>query len=387
MIYILLIIFLFLMVAKVDVYSASIFVLLFWSFPAFIAGEVDKVFIMYMVSIGFMLIIKILSKPDKINLVIPVLISKISTVFLLTILSLILFFDAGLSGFLGGKYGPIPGGDIYLFYMFNSIVYVSFVLLIFSNSKSILFLNLHLLCMFLLFIYGDRTIIIFCFFVYLLKQTYAKKGYEVLLNIRLLTLLLMGLLIVVFGKLFHGLYAAGAMFEASMMTDSFFDMFMSLESWHNYRLFKSIVDTGFVFDFNTFLSGLLAVFPASSVFDVDPHAFSKAVKAEFYSDWSEDKGVGASYYGEFYAVGGAFGFSLGLALQILYLVLLSFSLKRHKLSLMTIITLILSAPWVFYLYRNSLEQILSFSGRYMLIFCFIYSVYLVFLAIKRKFVK
>lgn len=358
---------------RVNAFSVSAYIQILWGFPAFLYADSLDVIIIYSVAISVSIVFGAIISVDTRKYEVECNISflYVSLILLVSVLSVIVFNDRGIGGFLAGKYGSAPGGNIYLYYVFNSMVYVSVLMFLCSPRVSrfigLFAVMIYIISVALLFLYGDRTILIFCIFLFLLKVSYGVRLTQLIKRPVVITAVLIGFCAVVFGKSFHAYYITGQ-WESSI------DLGLSLkkiESWHNYYIIKSVVESNIEYSFDSLMFGMLSFFPGSSVFGVDPHGFSSLLKENFFSDWGDDKGVGANIYAQFYSVAGWLGFGVILIVQNIYICFLHFIINKKKIGMVHLVLMSFSAPIVFYIYRNSLEQVLSFSGRYATLIVFI----------------
>ncbi len=135
-----------------------------------------------------------------------------------------------------------------------------------------------------------------------------------------------------------------------------------------YLILVHLTEGGIEYNLFDLISGLLAFLPGSSALGIDPHIFSNAVKLKYYSSWSDAAGVGANFWAQGWVVGGLIGvliFCIGL---ILLLIWLDRIMIRTEDPAIQALLVALVAVLAFYIQRNTLEQILSFAGRYTVIF-------------------
>jgi hypothetical protein len=219
---------------------------------------------------------------------------------------------------------------------------------------------------------GDRTIALMVLFSYLICQYWGKAPLLSLLRFRqnlLAVILLVGGFI---SKSLYSDYSAGIFGEGNI-NEIFIRSFTSLEILHNFSILNQTIEFDLEYDFLNYISEFLGFLPGSSFLSVDIHEFSALLKTSFFSSWGLDSGVGAQIYAQHYAVFGFLGiagFVIFHSFGAVYLQRLSRSSNQFVSSLM----IILFVPLFFYIYRNGMGSILSFSGRYLLILFIIFMI-------------
>lgn len=137
------------------------------------------------------------------------------------------------------------------------------------------------------------------------------------------------------------------------------------------RMLGLIISTEFRIEPNYLLELPLQFLPLSGRLSDSLHHFSESVKYKFYSDWSDTAGVGATYWGEGYAVFGVVGIFLYLGLFLIVL----FVINRGFLSGTAVgssLYAICGIYWGFYIHRNSLFQMVGHLTKYIYIFLSLY---------------
>ena len=299
--------------------------------------------------------------------------SNSGLVLLTFFLLIILILDSGFGGFLSGKYGDVPGGNIILYYFYNSALYLTCVIFIWSDQKTKMWIKTYLFILILLMVVnGDRTIALMVLFSYLICHYWGKVPLLSLLRFRqnlLAVILLVGGFI---SKSLYSDYSAGNFGEASI-NEIFIRSFTSFEILHNFSILNSTIEYNLEYDFLSYISEFLGFFPGSSFLSVDIHEFSTLLKTSFFSSWGLDSGVGAQIYAQHYAVFGFLGiagFVIFHSFGAVYLQRLSRSSNQFVSSLM----IVFFVPLFFYIYRNGMGSILSFCGRYLLILFIIFMI-------------
>jgi len=290
-----------------------------------------------------------------------------SAFMLFAILTIIILIrDVGFGGFLSGKYGPIPGGNIYLYYLWNSSLYIALCVHLFAHSFRRTRFLILVMSLLLLLISGDRTIL--GFVVILIAYRYSNGLVPLRFiaenKIRFLYFSLLAFLLFL-GKDIYAGYASGLSIHQIYSSFNLKEILMRLEFWHIYGMINNIVENPPAgYEMKDMLASTFAFIPGSSILGIDPHEFSELIKYKFYNTWSDASGVGASLIGEAFVAGGYLGLFLVGSIYLLSIFLLAKGISSRR-QLISSISLILLPLIVFYAHRNSLGQILSFTGRYV----------------------
>lgn len=295
-------------------------------------------------------------------------------IILILLFLLIVVRSRGVSVFFEGKYGSIPGGNINLYYIWNSaLLIVASNNAVFAKMKS--WKNMSILVqIFFVFVGGDRTIpvlyAIVVFSVYcrgVSPLQIATKGNPLITG----TLVTLVPILAVSKSIYTLLPNSG--FSVALLKDVFSKDFWTylaqdFEPTHTHSILLNSQSDKIPYTLSDLFSGLWSFLPGSSYFGVDPHAFSLAVKHQFYSSWSDTTGVGASFWAQAWVVGGFGGVLLFFTLVALTLRILEGQFNKINNNERWPVGLSLLSIVGFYLQRNSLEQVLSFGGRYLFLF-------------------
>lgn len=283
----------------------------------------------------------------------------------------IIALDGGISGFLSGKYGDAPGGSMALYYSWNTSLYIAFAAQFFSQPVKPFRIGILLVALALIVIKGDRTILAFVVIALIARFSMGVSPLAVLRRFRAVAIGLPAVAFLFVAKDVYGLYAEGRPWQEIVDSIDLEKTFSKLESWHTYNMLNDIVDANLHYPLGDFVVEPLAAIPGSWVADVDPHNFSFLVKESFYSDWSAAAGVGASYFGQFHAVGEVLGVLAGILVLLLWLYMLHRGLRSRR-QLIVFMSVAALPILVFYMHRNSIAQIASFVGRYLIVASAIY---------------
>lgn len=294
--------------------------------------------------------------------------NKILNILLLFIFIVVVIRSGGGDVFWEGKYGNIPGNSIILYYTWVSVLLLACVSNVMLRSSLSLFTVLSWMQLFLLFVSGDRTIlVIFLFSVFIHKignvapATYLMRRPFVSFAVIFLILPLIFVAKSIYTLLpMYGFSAK--LFSSLLESDTSLLVSQNFEPIHTNMMFHYIIMNNFEYDAWTLLKGTLAFIPGSSFFGIDPHVFSDTVKAQFYGSWGPGAGIGANFWAQGYAVAGLFGVFLFSSLVAFALATLHRGYSRSD-GLFRLILLTCAGIIGFYLHRNSLEQLLSFVGR------------------------
>lgn len=370
-----------LLCSRMSVYTLAGLGMLVWSAPILFADAGTPAAYIFCAGVGVMIIVHCLRQPHITSVVVPPKLAKCAVVVHLLLSITIIVIDGGLGRFLAGKYGPTPGGSLIVYYLWNSLLYIAFAFELFSGRPSYKHLVYLFVSLGLLVVYGDRTILSFVVIAIIAKLMFGRRPIMVLSSLRKLLVVFLAIAVVFFAKDFYAGYAEGQSWSSLAFAMDPYAVMLKLEFWHNYSLLNSIVSRNLDYSYSNFAVEPFAFLPGSSFLGIDPHQFSKLVKREFYGDWTEDAGVGGTYFGQFFALGGWFGVVIAVGVLTASLRLLDQGLRSR--GAMPVITSLAVMPlFVFYLHRNSVAQIASFSGRYLFIAVLIYLISSVF--IKRR---
>ncbi|RYF45229.1 MAG: hypothetical protein EOO38_16400 [Cytophagaceae bacterium] len=173
------------------------------------------------------------------------------------------------------------------------------------------------------------------------------------------------------GKSLYGAffdYNRGADFATSLgyrLSEQVTNPTRTFEPYHVQSILHFAVIGGDRLDTSYLNSLPLQLLPFSGSLGGDVHANSNAVKALYFSNWSDQSGVSGNFFAEGYMLFGAVG---ALAFILIYVVML-FPLARALCSKRLVIRLagaFAAAFWVFYIHRSSLFQIISHEKRVIL---------------------
>jgi hypothetical protein len=361
-----------LLCARVDAFSVAAWGMLVWAIPMLFESVGTPAAYVFSAGIVVCMAAHHFRKPLLRQIAVPSEVAQRVTLLHYFFTCLILVIDRGISSFLAGKYGPTPGQSLYLYYLWNSTLYISFAFQIFSTRtkwRHIVALSISLT---LLVISGDRTILSFVVLAALAKISMGRRPIVLLVTAPKLQVTAAILIpVLFFAKAFYGMYAEGAEFTDIIGRLDPEQILYRLEFWHTYGQFNSIVDGRLQYALRDLLIEPLALVPGHAMMGIDPHQFSTLVKQTFYGDWSDNAGVGATFFGEFYAVAGIWGVAIAMALILISLHLIDHGLRSGRV-LATALSLAVFPIVVFYVHRNSLAQVSSFFGRYLAIAMFAY---------------
>lgn len=357
---------------RISVYTLAAWGMMVWAVPMLFESGATPASIIFTTAVlacvlGHLLTKRILRSPT-----LSPEIARNAAILHHLLFATIIAADRGLSGFLSGKYGDVPGQSIELYYAWNSSLYVAISAQVFAQRVNPLRLGIFAVALALLVIKGDRTIFAFAVIALVARLSFGTSPLAMLRRFRSLAIgvVMVGVLFV--AKDFYGLYAEGRNWGEIVAAIDLEQSFSRLESWHNYTVLNDIVQTNLYYPFRDFIIEPLAAIPGSWLVDVDPHRFSQLIKEYFFSDWSDSAGVGASYFGQFYTVGGWIGVCTGILMLLLCLnrIQCGLSSRSHWFVFMSVAVL---PVIVFYMHRNAVAQISSFLGRYVIIATAVYA--------------
>jgi hypothetical protein len=360
-----------LMPARIGVYTLAAWGMMVWAVPMLVEDGASPASIIFCGAVLSCLLAHVLAKPAAKPTLLPSEIARNAAILHHLLFATIIAIDGGFSGFLSGKYGALPGGNIELYYAWNSSLYIAFAAQVFSQRVRPIQVSVLLIALSLIVIKGDRTILAFVVIALGARMSFGLSPLAILLRFRAVGIGILAIGVLFVAKDLYGLYAEGRNWKEIFEAIDLEQIFSRLESWHNYDMLNNIVAADLYYSLSDFIVEPLAVIPGSWLADVDPHRFSILVKESFYTEWSESAGVGASYFGQFYALGGGLGVAGGILVLLLWLYVIYKGLRSRQ-------------PWVvfmsiavlpiltFYMHRNAVAQIASFAGRYLIVATAIY---------------
>lgn len=281
--------------------------------------------------------------------------------------------SGGIGVFFEGKYGAVPGEHILIYYSWNSLLIVTCAYNLGTRKLTDYFNLICLLQIFLIFVGGDRTlpllyiVILLTYYFDGVKPISLFSGRRAIFAIALVVLVP---LLAVSKTIYTLLPTYGFSFKLLelIFSDSdqfFFFITKDFEPTHAHWIL--VYATSGPVDYSLFdlIPGIFALVPGSSAVGIDPHAFSLAVKTRYFTSWSDEAGVGAHFWAQGWVVGGWLGV-VGFAMALIW-VLIRFDkamCRNPETPLSRALVASLIAVLAFYVQRNSMEQILSFAGRY-----------------------
>lgn len=237
------------------------------------------------------------------------------------------------------------------------------------------------------FIGGSRTHIVISLFIFLIHfLNGSDKNYKHLFN---RWSVFFAVLILFIGTVGKYIYARVSLYFMGVPSDHYDDinvikMFSSTEPFHvTHGIFFRCVSGAIKVSPDYLVYFPLEILPIAQLTGVSyQHAFSEAVKSQFFSGWSESTGVGASFLGEGIALFGLFGF-IFFSLAILSLTYVTrILMQRHKL--FYLVGLVMLSYMVFYVHRNSLFQLVGHLTKYLYFYAFCMIIVTVFLYLNRS---
>ena len=286
----------------------------------------------------------------------------------------ILALSGGIGVFFEGKYGSVPGGNILIYYGWNSLLFITCAYNLCSRRLTDFFNLMCLSQILLIFIGGDRTLPMLYFVVFVLIYFYGVRPIALLRGRRIvlgISILLLVPLLAISKSIYTYLPEYG-------FSSDLFGLFIGEQFWvyaekdfeptHAHQILIYATSGSVDYSLDQFAVGVFSFLPGSSFLGIDPHAFSLAVKNKYFASWGEEAGIGAHFWAQGWVLGGFFG-------VIFFFIVLVFVLtKLDKIILISrnpakrAIAFAVIAVLAFYIQRNSMEQILSFAGRYFSIF-------------------
>lgn len=286
----------------------------------------------------------------------------------LTLFALIIVRSGGVGIFFRGKYGGSIGDSLLLYYSWNSLLLITEIHNLYFRKFLSAWFILGLAQIFLIFVAGDRTIPVIFFSAVIYRYFHGAIPLSFPRRARVLMIILPFILPI--AAVSKSIYTVLPHYGFTLKTVYLIqDNFLAwsekdFEPTHTMLMFKEIALRGIPYGWGDLLRGLPAVLPFSSYIDIDPHIFSEVVKHRFFSSWGADAGVGANFWAQGYALFGLGGVILFAGLVLLSLLWLERAIARAPSSAVRATLTALGAIIAFYVHRNSLEQILSFVGRY-----------------------
>lgn len=360
-----------LLFSRLNVASYALAFALLWSIPMVLVDAniyVKSVYLLHIIALSFVVVFSdgSISERDRLQgLMIPPQLAHPVAFMNAVLFCLIVILDGGLGGFLAGKYGPPPGGSMYLYTLYTSSLFCASVLYVFSAGREKWLEFFFAMQLILLFLSGDRTILFMVIFTALLKKFWGRRIYS-LISVRALVFFVPLLAFLILAKSIYALFAAGmlqtfdfvTLLEAGVSQSEFF---------HNFSFMRRVVDMNVSYSFEEYFIELLAGIPGSSVLGVDPHGFSNKVKREVFQSWGFASGVGNNIFAIHYATFGQAGpFVFSLIFSFVVFMMNNFS-GRNTNKVLSCLILVVLTPLTFYIYRNGVGQILSFTVRYMVV--------------------
>lgn len=293
--------------------------------------------------------------------------------FLLILFITVVVRSGGIAVFFEGKYGAVAGGSVFLYYVWNSLLLLTSVFNLVSKQ---IFSPFNVFCLFqmlLIFIGGDRTLPVLyalsATLIYLrgirpLALLTVSRAFVFLLFIALAPVLAVSKSIY---TLLPDYGNALAVFSIVFGPEFWMLASKDFEPTHIHRILIYATSGPVDYDIFDLLLGIFSFIPGSSLFGIEPHAFSLAVKSRYFPTWSDTAGIGAHFWAQAWVVGGILGVIIAGAGVVWILIFLERVLckKSPTIRVHAVVQVVLIG---FYLQRNSMEQILSFSGRYFVLF-------------------
>lgn len=293
---------------------------------------------------------------------------------LLILFSGVVARSGGIGVFFEGKYGATPGGSILGYYSWNSLLLLTSALNLGSRKILSPFNVLCLTQVVLIFVGGDRTLpflYVVILTIYYLRGT---RPIDLLKGSRAVFAILFTLLapILAVSKTIYTLLPEYG-FTPELYSSVFGPNFWLLatkdfEPTHVHQILVHATSGPVDYYISDLAVGIFAFIPGSSEFGIEPHTFSLAVKSRYFTTWGDEAGIGAHFWAQGWVVGGILGVVIFCAGLIWILSFLEGVLSKHMPSRMRALAVAQIALLGFYVQRNSMEQILSFSGRYLVIF-------------------
>lgn len=288
----------------------------------------------------------------------------------ISVFLLVIVLSGGPGVFFEGKYGATPGQSILIYYSWNSLLILTTTYNVICRKFTDPFNLICLLQVLLIFVGGDRTIPVLYIVVNLRMHLNGISPVALMTGKRLvfgLFMLVIAPMLLVSKTIYTLLPVYGFSFSliSAIFNETFFlTAAKDFEPSHTHRLLVYATTDGVDFDLFDLIPGLLAVLPGSSALGVNPHVFSNAMKVQYFETWSDSTGVGGNFWAQAWVVGGMVGvvvFCLGL---ILILNWFERVINGRQRAVRKALVVTLTAVIGFYIQRNSLEQTLSFAGRY-----------------------
>lgn len=278
----------------------------------------------------------------------------------------------GLSGFLLGKSGVIPGGSIGVYYLWVTLL--GFLTLLSYIQNSWFVLTLCVIQYLLLFASGDRThmtmaLVASVLYAFISSGRRSLLGYFCSIRPATFSVFAIVLFLGMFGKLIYAaspiLYQRGlaGVFEyANGLSVGLREALYMTEPYHTQSILEYAVGSRVSFDSDYLYKLPLQLLPWSGGLGGDAHVQSQMVKDAFFSDWSDSAGVSSNFWAEGYLLSGYLGVILFCFYYLVVIFLLNIALHRLR-GCTLVVTLFMGAYWAFYVQRNSLFQILSHEKR------------------------
>jgi len=348
---------------RITVFTVSVISMLIWSVPNIFenvwTSTASFYAIVILLHLSFAFFFQSSTRPCFVNKTLDQRTVKGTSYITILFFCLIVYLDRGISSFLAGKYGPTPGGSIILYYLFATSLYLA-SLGVFLLKENKLKKIVTLILLILIFLGGDRTVIILSFIGILLFRFRGQYLYQILLGRTALTLIPITLFFFV-SKEIYSTYASGNIREIEIGMYLLEKSLNSSEFFLNNLVMKYSLVHSFSYGPLDYAINMMSFFPGSSFLGVDPHQFSNEVKQHYFSSWSEGAGVGASFLGQSFAVFTVFLFIPLLLWSVLLII--AEAKYRENFYIFSLVPFL-----TFYIHRLTLEQLLSFSGRLLLIY-------------------
>lgn len=181
-------------------------------------------------------------------------------------------------------------------------------------------------------------------------------------------LLLLAAFVGVFGKNLYGAYfdhLAGKNFVDSLAFrtgEMLSDPAKRFEAYHVQSILNQAIKGDDRISADYLLWTPVQILPFAGEFGSDVHYQSEAVKALYFSDWSDEAGVSSNFFAEGYLLWGYLGAFLFVIIYVLG-TMLSAAMMRQPKVVFRLVGCFGGAFWVFYLHRSSLFQILAHEKR------------------------
>lgn len=293
---------------------------------------------------------------------------------LLILFSGVIALSGGIGVFFEGKYGAIPGGSILIYYSWNSLLLLTCALNFGSRKLLSPFNVLCLTQIVLIFVGGDRTLPFLYVLIFIIYSLRGTRPIGLLRGRRAAYTIFFTLLVPILAvsKTIYTLLPEYG-FTQETVSIVFGPNFWLLatkdfEPTHAHQILVHATSGQVDYYLSDLALGIFAFIPGSSAFGIEPHSFSLAVKSRYFTSWSDEAGIGAHFWAQGWVVGGILGVVIFCAGVIWILIFLEGVLSKHMASRMRALAVAQIVLFGFYVQRNSMEQILSFSGRYLVIF-------------------